>query len=66
MEELRQQEKGGDKNNNPIPPFNWYFQSYFAFMMWGPFADPSDRLIFMVTGNCHKSKKQSRALMRKQ
>ena len=35
-------------------------------MMWGPFADPSDRLTFMVTGNCHKSKKQSRAAMRKQ
>ena len=37
-----------EKDKSVIPQ-DWFFPSYFAFVMWGPFAEPKNRLTLMET-----------------
>ena len=65
------EDKKDDDNDDIILPEGYMFPSVMAFMIWGPFADPSNRLpIFNVGDACNSSvttrveKRKSDALLK--
>ena len=57
---------GSSDEEEDIVPKDYMFPSYYAFILFGPFADPDDRLTLLLTDDTSKSKKDgSRAQRRK-
>jgi hypothetical protein len=49
------EDKRDDDNDNIILPEGYMFPGFMAFMVWGPFADPSNRLPIFYVGDACKS-----------
>ena len=46
-------------------PYSFIFPGYMAFVAWGPFAEPNDRLLLFVTQDAPKNMTLGRAAKRK-
>lgn len=54
-----------DDNDDNYVPRTWTFLGFMAFVLWGPFADPDDRLKIVLVNVLSKSELKSRSEMRK-
>ena len=57
--------KSKSKENNRIPPKDWYFPSWFSFLTYGPFVDKSKRLPLLEISDASSKTVKSCAQKRK-
>ena len=56
-----EKEEEDEEKEKLVVPEDWFFPSYFAFVLWGPFVEPRNRLSIMETKDRPKLVRKSRA-----
>ena len=62
-DEEEEDNQGDDQDGKFVPP-NFFFPGFMAFVLWGPFCSPDDRLRTVLVSGLSKSEQASRATIR--